>query len=216
VCRVTQKFEAWLSQWPDDGRALSNVNAWKSMRSSECRGHPFMMSTRKPGFWPPFTCPHAPTWAWPSPLFSKFLGFWVSVQQILYISSAKISDDFFSLFFNPLNPRGRYSGLFYRCIYPKGRYSSLAIVITRQASIAPKWPKRLMVKFFVWSAFNGYCIVSIHLCSASCSAHQSEALPVQRPREKRAVVRERKEALGSPVSKVEGEGSTKEGRSWFT
>jgi len=24
-----------------------------------------------------------------------------------------------------------------------------------------------------------YCIVSIHLCSASCNAHQSEAVPVQ-------------------------------------
>jgi len=36
-----------------------------------------------------------------------------------------------------------------------------------------------------------YCIASVHLYSASCSAHQSEALP----REKRAVLRERKEAL---------------------
>jgi len=27
--------------------------------------------------------------------------------------------------------------------------------------------------------FPLYCIVSIHLCSASCSAHQSEALPVR-------------------------------------
>ena len=35
-----------------------------------------------------------------------------------------------------------------------------------------------------------YCIVSIHLYSASCSAHQSEALPVQKTqREKRSVGR---------------------------
>src|SRR6218665_1411006 len=37
-----------------------------------------------------------------------------------------------------------------------------------------------------------YCIVSIHLFSASCSAHQSETLPCERPREKKAVLRERK------------------------
>jgi len=44
-----------------------------------------------------------------------------------------------------------------------------------------------------------YCIVSIHLYSISCSAHQSEALPVRETqREQRAVLRERKEALGSP------------------
>src|SRR6218665_3432351 len=50
-----------------------------------------------------------------------------------------------------------------------------------------------------------YCIVSIHLYSASCSADQSEALPVREThgREKRAVLRERKEALGSPVNKVD-------------
>src|SRR6218665_2180918 len=57
-----------------------------------------------------------------------------------------------------------------------------------------------------------YCIVSIHLYSAACSAHQSEALPVRETqREKRAVLRERKEALGSPVNKVD----RVEGRSWF-
>ena len=54
-----------------------------------------------------------------------------------------------------------------------------------------------------------YCIVSIHLHSASCSAQQSEALPVRETQ--RAVLRERKEALGSPVNKVD----RVEGRSWF-
>jgi len=54
-----------------------------------------------------------------------------------------------------------------------------------------------------------YCIVSIHLYSASFSAHQSEALPV--PREKSAALRERKEALGTPVNEVD----RVEGRSWF-
>jgi len=68
-----------------------------------------------------------------------------------------------------------------------------------------------MVKFFVWSAFNGYCIVSIHLYSASYSAHESEVLPVQKTQREGAVLRERKEALGSPVSKVD----RVEGRSWF-
>src|SRR6218665_818894 len=50
-----------------------------------------------------------------------------------------------------------------------------------------------------------YCIVSLHLYSTSCSAHQSEALPVQKTHRERerAVLRERKEALGSPVSKVD-------------
>src|SRR6218665_50445 len=41
-----------------------------------------------------------------------------------------------------------------------------------------------------------YCIVSKHLYSASCSAHQSEALPVRGTRrEKRAVLREQNQAL---------------------
>ena len=38
-----------------------------------------------------------------------------------------------------------------------------------------------------------YCIVSIHLYSASYSAHQSETLPVRETqREEKAVLRERK------------------------
>ena len=44
-----------------------------------------------------------------------------------------------------------------------------------------------------------YCIVFIHLYRASCSAHKSEALPereTQREESKRAVLGERKEALG--------------------
>ena len=48
--------------------------------------------------------------------------------------------------------------------------------------------------------------------SASCSAHQSEALPVRETREKRAMLRRvRKEALGSSVNKVD----RVEGRSWL-
>ena len=56
-----------------------------------------------------------------------------------------------------------------------------------------------------------HCIVSIHLYSASCSAHQSEALPVRETQKEERVLRERKEALGSPVNKVD----RVEGRSWF-
>jgi len=51
------------------------------------------------------------------------------------------------------------------------------------------------------------CIVLIHLYSASCSAHQSESLPV-----KRVVLREWKEAPGSPVNKVD----RVEGGSWLS
>src|SRR6218665_1045642 len=82
----------------------------------------------------------------------------------------------------------------------------LSTVITRQASIAAKWPKRLVVKFFVWSCFNGYCMVMYHLYSASCSAHQSEALPVQKTQGEESSLERTKRV--SKVDRVEG-------RSWF-
>src|SRR6218665_2027413 len=62
-----------------------------------------------------------------------------------------------------------------------------------------------MVKFFVWSAFNGYCIVlylHIYIALLTVLTNQKR-FQCKRPREKRAVLRERKEALGSPVSKVD-------------
>src|SRR6218665_3777987 len=112
---------------------------------------------------------------------------------------------------NPLNPTGRYSSPLYHCIYPNGRYSGLAIY--HHNPIAAKWPKRLMVKFFVWSAFNGYCIVLylyIYLALHAVLTNQKR-FQCKRPREKRAILRERKEALGSPVSKVD----RVKGRSWL-
>src|SRR6218665_1225166 len=56
-----------------------------------------------------------------------------------------------------------------------------------------------------------YCIVSIHLYSASCNAQKSEAFPVRETQREESSLRERKEVLGSPVSKVD----RVEGRSWF-
>ena len=56
-----------------------------------------------------------------------------------------------------------------------------------------------------------YCIVSIHLYSASCSAHQSEALPVRETQREESSLERTKEALGSPVNKVD----RVEGRSWL-
>ena len=112
-----------------------------------------------------------------------------------------------------MNPTGRYSGLLYRCIYPKGRYSGLAICRHNPTGLYVKWPKRLIVKFFVWSAFNGYCIVLyLYIYIALLAVHTNQKrFQCKIPREKRAVLRERKEALGSPVSKVD----QVEGRSWF-
>src|SRR6218665_677681 len=84
---------------------------------------------------------------------------------------------------NPLNPTGRYSSLFYHCIYPNGRYSGLAIYHHNPTGLyssqmaKTSYGEILCVERFQWLL---YCIVSIHLYSASCSAHQSEALPVQR------------------------------------
>ena len=62
-----------------------------------------------------------------------------------------------------------------------------------------------------WYCIVLYCIVSIHLYSAYIvhlySAYivhtNQKRFQYERPREKRAVLRERKEALGSPVNKVD-------------
>src|SRR6218665_1568967 len=59
-----------------------------------------------------------------------------------------------------------------------------------------------------------YCIVSIHLYSTSCSVtvySNQKRLQCKKPRDKRAVLREVKEALGAPVSIVD----RVEGRSWL-
>jgi len=54
-----------------------------------------------------------------------------------------------------------------------------------------------------------YCIVSI---IALLAVHTNQKrFQCESPREKRTVLRERKEALGSPVNKVD----RVEGRSWF-
>src|SRR6218665_3355075 len=58
------------------------------------------------------------------------------------------------------------------------------------------FPKRVIRKLFGLRIFprppklgaKSSPMVSIHLYSASCSAHQSEALPVRETREKRAVI----------------------------
>ena len=45
-----------------------------------------------------------------------------------------------------------------------------------------------------------YCIVSIHLYSASCSAHQSEALPVRETqREESSLTRDRRDLRSASV-----------------
>src|SRR6218665_2312479 len=61
-----------------------------------------------------------------------------------------------------------------------------------------------------------YCLVSIvlhlYIYIALLQVHTNqERFHCERPREKRAVLRERKEALGSPVNKVD----RVEGKSWF-
>ncbi|PGH37776.1 MAG: hypothetical protein CRN43_19135 [Candidatus Nephrothrix sp. EaCA] len=57
------------------------------------------------------------------------------------------------------------------------------------------------------------CIVLyLYIYIALLSVHTNQKrFQCERPREKRAVLRERKEALGSPVNKVD----RVEGRSWF-
>src|SRR6218665_1453190 len=56
-----------------------------------------------------------------------------------------------------------------------------------------------------------YCIISIHLYSALAVHTNQKRFQCERPREKRAVLRVRKEALGSPFNKVD----RIERRSWF-
>jgi len=79
-----------------------------------------------------------------------------------------------------LNPTGPYSGLFFHCIYPKGRYSGLSIYRHNPTGLYSGQ------NVLWWNSSCGalqwllYGSVSIHLHSASCSAHQSEALPVTR------------------------------------
>src|SRR6218665_506289 len=93
------------------------------------------------------------------------------------------------LAFNPLNPTGRYSGLFYRCIpcvcciLLLGRYSGIAIYRHKPTGLysgqmaKTSYGEILRVeRIHQWLL---YCIVSIHLYSASCSAYQSKAFPVQ-------------------------------------
>src|SRR6218665_1277089 len=93
------------------------------------------------------------------------------------------SEEMWHLYLNPLNPTGRYSGLFYRCIYPKGRHSSLAIYLHNLTGLYSGqmakmyYGEILYVECIQWLL---HCIVSIHLYSASYSAHQSEALPLQK------------------------------------
>src|SRR6218665_1292062 len=87
------------------------------------------------------------------------------------------------VYFNPLNPTGRINSLIYRCIYPKGHYSSLAIWRHNPTGLysgqmaKTTYGEILCVEHIQWLL---YCIESIHLYSASCSAHQSEAFSVQK------------------------------------
>ena len=55
-----------------------------------------------------------------------------------------------------------------------------------------------------------YCIYTFYVVLFAMHTNQKR-FQCERPREKRAVLRERKEALGSPVNKVD----RVEGRSWF-
>src|SRR6218665_635141 len=89
----------------------------------------------------------------------------------------------------------------------------------------PLWPSRrdlgqvlylqLPVRFvsFIHSISLLYCIVLyLYIYIALLAEHTNQKrFQCERPREKRAVLRERKEALGSPVNKVD----RVEGRSWF-
>src|SRR6218665_2975890 len=89
---------------------------------------------------------------------------------------------------NPLNPTGRYSSLFYHCIYPNGRYSGLAIYHHNPTGLyssqmaKTSYGEILCVERIQWLLYCTVLYLSIHLCNASCSAHQSEVLPVQKTR----------------------------------
>src|SRR6218665_1121946 len=64
-----------------------------------------------------------------------------------------------------------------------------------------------------FSSFLLYCIVLyLYIYIALLAVHTNQKrFQCKRPREKKAVLRERKEALGSPVNKAD----RVEGRSWF-
>src|SRR6218665_1855507 len=107
---------------------------------------------------------------------------------------------------NPLNPTGRYSSLFYRCIYPKGHLSGLAIYRHNPTGLyssqmaETSYGEILCVERIQWQL---YCIV-LYLCIyiALLAVHTNQKrFQCERPREKRAVLRERKEALAHQLVK---------------
>src|SRR6218665_2245325 len=68
-------------------------------------------------------------------------------------------------------------------------------------------PKEMQTSIYVPHSssircFQLYCIVFIHLYSASCSAHQSEVLPVRETHREESSL-QRNKALGSPFNKVD-------------
>src|SRR6218665_225810 len=130
---------------------------------------------------------------------------WNSLPSELRSLPWDLSSSFCKLL-NPLNPTGRYSGLFYRCIYPKGRYSSLAIYRHNPTGLySGQMTKTSYGEILRVECFNGYCmVVYLYIYTALDAVHTNQKrFQCKRPREKRAILRERKEALGV------------EGRSWF-
>src|SRR6218665_468413 len=106
------------------------------------------------------------------------------ITSILVTNSQCVKALSESMHINSLNPTGHYSGLFYRCIYPKGCYSGLAIYHQNPTGLysgqmaKTSYGEILCVEHIQWLL---YCIVSIHLLLLYIySAHQSEALPVQK------------------------------------
>src|SRR6218665_4040170 len=109
------------------------------------------------------------------------------------------------MYINPLNPTGRFSGLFYRCIYPTGLYSG-------------QMAKTCYGEILRVERFNGYCmVVYLYIYIALHAVHTNQKrFQCKRPREKSAVLRERKEVLGSPVrSRRRKELVRVKGRSWL-
>src|SRR6218665_3475692 len=105
-------------------------------------------------------------------------------------------------FINPLNPTGRYSGLFYLCIYPRGRYSGLSICRHNPTGLySGQMAKTSYGEILRVESFNGYCmVVYLYIYIALHAVHiNQKRFQCKRPREKIAVLRERKEVLGSPV-----------------
>src|SRR6218665_2717289 len=74
-------------------------------------------------------------------------------------------------------------------------------------------PQQTSFSFRFGARSKLYCIVLyLYIYIALVAVHTNQKrFQCERPREKRAVLRERKEALGSPVNKVD----RVEGRSWF-